>query len=286
MYKKSVICVVKAVKRIDQIYCRMESVGDVNKLYYLFSNTLGFPEAWPPKDRKTYYGGGVYTGNTWLKWTTPNLKSYPMTNKPARFSSIQAEPTEYNRSLKEIERRGLTHDADSVSTSEDSSRQEREWCRSSRITDTPFKEIGLSLCKYSPFAFTEHTSTPEAVDLHEHYSILRTRLDEVEGGPLGVRYVKEVELGVKNVGESMADWSVLLDPIKPIGEDTWKIGTGPTLRLTLDKENSIKSISVRVRSLRKARRFLKMNGLLGEERDGVVTLHRGEVNILDIRFVK
>jgi hypothetical protein len=36
---------VRAVKRIDQVYCQMESVGDVNKLYYLFANTLGFPEA-------------------------------------------------------------------------------------------------------------------------------------------------------------------------------------------------------------------------------------------------
>jgi hypothetical protein len=138
----------------------------------------------------------------------------------------------------------------------------------------------------SPFAFSEHTSTPEAVELHEHYRILRTRLDEVEGGPLGVKYVKEVELGVKNVGKSMADWRVLLDPVKPISEDTWKIGEGPTLRLTLDKENSIKSISVRVKSLRKARKFLKMNGLLGEEKEDMLALHRGRVNNLNIRFVK
>jgi hypothetical protein len=36
---------VKPVKRIDQIYCQVESIGDVNKLYYLFANTLGFLEA-------------------------------------------------------------------------------------------------------------------------------------------------------------------------------------------------------------------------------------------------
>jgi hypothetical protein len=278
--------VVKAVKRIDQIYCQVESIGDVNKLYYLFANTLGFPEAWPPTDKKTYYGGGVYTGNTWLKWTTPNIKSYPMTIKPARFNQIQAEPTEYNRSLKDIEKRGITHDADRISTSKDSSGIEREWCRSSRLTGTPFKEIDLGLCKYSPFAFSEYTSTPKAVDLQEHYSILRARLDEMDGGPLGVRYVREVELGVKDVVESMADWQVLLDPIKPISEDTWKIGTGPTLRLTPDKDYGIKSISVKVRSLRRAKKFLKMNGLLGEEKEGMLALNRGRVNNLDIRFVK
>jgi hypothetical protein len=228
----------------------------------------------------------VYTGNTWLKWTTLNIKSYTMTTKPARLDHIDAEPTEYNLSLKELEKRGITHDADRISTSMDSSGLEREWCRSSRLTGTPFKEIGLGLCKYSPFAFSEHTSTPQAVNLQEHYRILRARLDEVNGGPLGVRYVKEVELGVKNVGKSMADWQVLLDPIKPIGEDTWNIGSGPTLKLTPDKDNGIKSISVKVRSLSRAKKFLKMNSLLGEEKEGMFALNRGKVNNLDIRFVK
>lgn len=264
----------------------MESIGDVNKLYYLFSNTLGFPEAWPPTDKKTYYGGGVYTGNTWLKWTTPNIRSYPMTNKPARFNQIQAKPTEYSRSLKELEKRGFTHDADRISTSRDSSGLEREWCRSSRLTDTPFKEIDLGLCKYSPFAFSEYTSTPEAVDLHEHYRILRPRLDEVDGGPLGVKYVKEVELGVNNVKESMTAWQKLLDPIKPTEEDTWKVGTGPRLRLTSGKSYSVKSISIKVRSLRAAKRFLKMNSLLGEVNWASISLNPEKVNSLNIKFVR
>ena len=278
-------CVVKAVKRIDQIYCKMESVGDVNKLYYLFANTLGFPEAWPPTDKKSYYGGGVYTGNTWLKWISNNTKAYKMTDKPARFHILAAEPNGYERCLKELEKRRLSVKFDGVSTIPDSFGQEQEWARSSSLTVSPFKEIDLSLCKYMPLAFSALTTTPEAKDLDEHYSIMKGRLDGADGGPLGVRHVKEVELGVRDVEKSMAAWRSLIDPVKAVG-DVWKLGKGPALRLTPDKENSIKSISIRVKSLRKARSFLKANGLLGEEKEDQLSLNRGRVNNLDIRFVK
>jgi hypothetical protein len=276
--------VVAPVKRIDQIYCRMENVGDVNKLYYLFANTFGFPEAWPPTPKKYYYGGGVYTGNTWLKWITFNTKAYKMTDKPAKFSILSAEPNGYERCLKEFEKRGIRFKFDGIQTIADSSGLEQEWVRSSSLTESPFKEVDLSIGKYTSLAFPALTTTPEARDLDEHYSIMSKRLDAVDGGPLGVRYVKEVELGVKDEKGRIA-WQTLLSPIKQVG-NVWKVGKGPVLRLTPDKENSIKSISFKVMSLRRAKKFLKMNGLLGEEKENMASLNRSKINDLDIRFVK
>ena len=276
---------VKAVKRIDQIYCQMESVGDVNKLYYLFANTLGFPEAWPPTDKKSYYGGGVYTGNTWLKWTTFNTKTYQMTDKPAKFRSISLEPRGYEQCLKELEKRGIKMEYDGAATIADKSGREQEWARDSSFTGSPFKEVNLFVCKYTPVAFSALTTTPDAKNLEEHYEAMGKRLDAVYGGPLGVRYVKEVEVGVTNLVRGMAGWQALLNPIKPAGE-VWKVGNGPALRLTRGEESCIKSISVRIKSLRRAKKFLKMNGLLGEERGDTLSLRRDKVNGLDIRFVK
>jgi len=276
---------VKAVKRFDQIYCKMESVGDVNKLYYLFANTLGFPEAWPPTDKKSYYGGGVYTGNTWLKWTSSNTKRYEMTDKPARFHILTVEPNGYEHCLKELEKRGISVNFNGVQTIADSSGHEQEWVRSYSFMESPFKEIDLSLGKYTPLAFSALTTTPEARDLDEHYSIMKGRLDGADGGPLGVRYVKEVELGVNDVEGSRAAWQALLDPVKPV-KGVWRMGKGPALRLTPDKENSFKSISIRVKSLFKAKKFLEANGLLGEVSENTLSLNRGRVNDLDIRFVK
>jgi hypothetical protein len=276
---------VAPVKRIDQIYCRVESVGDVNKLYYLFSNTLGFPEAWPPTDKKEYYGGGVYTGNTWLKWVSYNTKAYKMTDKPAKFQMISLEPNGYERCIKELEKREIATKYDGNATVADSSGEEQEWGQSYDLIESPFKEVNLFICKYSPLAFSALTTTPEAKNLDEHYRIMRGRLNEVGGGPLGIRYVKEVELGVKGFIRDSREWQRLLDPIKPKGE-LWRIGKGPELRLTPEKNYSIKGISIRVKSLRVARKFLKLNGLLGEVNEGWVSLSRDRVNNLDLRFVK
>jgi len=274
----------KLVKRIDQIYCQVESVGDVNKLYYLFSNTLGFPEAWPPTDKKSYYGGGVYTGNTWLKWVSFNTKSYTMSDKPAKFRSISMEPNGYERCLKELEKRGIKIEFDGAATIADQSGQEQEWARDSSFTGSPFKEVNLWVGKYAPLAFSALTTTPDAKDLDEHYEIMRKRLDVVGGGPLGIRYVKEVEFGVKDE-KSRAAWQALLSPVNPV-EDVWKLGKGPALRLSHDKENRINSISIRVKSLRVAKKVLKMYGLLGEADESMVALDKKKVNNLDIRFVK
>jgi hypothetical protein len=274
------------IKRIDQIYCQVASVGDVNKLYYLFSNTLGLPETWPPINRKTYHGGGVYTGNTWLKWITFDTKAYMMTNHPAIFRSLSLMPTDYDKSLKILGNRGINTEYDGAATVPDETGEEKEWARSSSLTQKPYKDYNLFICRYTPIAFSALTTTPEALDLEGHYKIMRRRLDALDGGPLGVMYVKEVELGAEDPGESTVMWQALLDPIKPVGEACWKIGKGPMVRLTGDSVNRIRSLTFRVRSIRRARMTLKALGLLGEVRDNTLTINPDVVNGLEFRITK
>lgn len=276
---------VAIVKRVDQILCKMESVGDANKLHYLFSNILGLPEAWPPTDKKTYYGGGVYAGNTWLKWVTLNTKNHKMTNEPASFIQFGLEPNGYEHCLKQLEKRKMVVKDGGIQTTADSLGQEQEWCRTYSPADSPFKEVWLFMAKYTPYAFNLLTTTPEAKDVDEHRRIMEKRFNEVNGGLLGVRYLKEIELGVKDLKQDAREWQRLLDPIKPKG-GSWKIGKGPALKLTVDKDYSIKRISFKVKSLRVARKVLKMHGLLGDVDEGVVRLDKGRVNGLDIRFIK
>ena len=273
------------IKRIDQIYCQMESVGDANKLYYLFSNILGLPETWPPINRKTYHGGGVYTGNTWLKWITFNMKSYEMTRKPASYYMLAVEPNGYERCLRELEKRGISVKDMGFQTTPDASGVEKEWVRVSSLDESPFKEVNLGLAKYAPLAFSALTTTPEASTLDEHYRVMRGRLDAVDGGPLGVRYVKEVEVGVKD-NKSRAAWQALLDPVELVGKDCWKIGKGPMLRLTKSSDNRMKSLTFRVKSIRKARTVLKSLGLLGDVGDETVTINPEWVNGLEFRVSK
>ena len=263
----------------------MESTGDAHKLHYLFSNILGLPEAWPQTDKKFYYGGGVYAGNTWLKWITLNTKNHQMTDKPATIMQFGLEPNGYERCLKILEKRKIPYKEMDPQTTADPQGQEQEWLRNAWPSETPFKEIYLFMAKYTPYAFSTLTTTPEAKDIDEHRRIMEKRFKEVNGGVLGVRYIKEIELGVKDLKKDAREWQKVLDPIKPKG-DSWKIGKGPALRLTSDKNYSLKSISFKVKSLRVARKVLKTYGLLGDEGESVIRLDVGKVNGLDIRFVK
>lgn len=276
---------VAPVKRIDQIICGMESTGDAHKLHYLFSNILGLPEAWPPTDKKSYYGGGVYAGNTWLKWITLNTRKHQMTDKRATILQFGLEPNVYERCLKILEKRKIPFKKMEPQTAADPHGQEQEWLRNAWPSETPFKDIYLFMAKYTPYAFSFLTTTPEAKDVDEHRRIMEERFKMANGGILGVRYLNEIELGVKDLKQDAGEWQRLLDPIKP-REGSWKIGKGPALRLTADDCYSIKSISFKVKSLRVARKVLKTYGLLGDESEGMIKLDKAKINNLDVRFVK
>lgn len=272
------------VKRIQGIYGVVETAGDVNKLYYLFANTLGFPEDFAPAEHGPFRGGGVYIGNIWFKFVTFHPKNYLMSNTPGKLHILEMQPINYNRCIKEFDKRGISYKVD-IAKMPDESGQETEWGRDLMLQATPFKEILLDFSTYTPLAFRSFTSVPEAKDLDDHNRILKAKFDAVGGGLVGAKGVKEIELGVKDLRKDMATWQTLLDPLKPDG-DSWKIGRGPTLRFTASNDYSIKSLSIKVKSLRTAKKVLKMHDLLGDVNDDLILMNREKVNNLDIRFVK
>jgi hypothetical protein len=60
-------------------------------------------------------------------------------------------------------------------------------------------------------------------------------------------------------------WGKLLDEKTPPSGEALKTSHGPSLRLVRSGGDAIESIVVRVSNLARARRFLKENGLLGED---------------------
>jgi hypothetical protein len=272
------------VKRIQGIYGVVETAGDANKLHYLFANTLGLPEDFAPADHGSFRGGGVYMGNVWLKFLTFHPKSYLMSSKPGKLQILEMQPINYDRCIKEFDKRGISYKID-VSKMPDEAGKETEWGRDVLLQAPLFKEIMLDFSTFTHLAFRSFTSAPEAKDLDDHNRIMRARFDAAGGGLLGAKAVKEIELGVKDVKRDMRAWQTLLSPLEPDG-DSWRIGRSPTLRFTSSRDYSIRSVSIGVKSLRTAKKVLRMNGLLGEANENMVALDREKVNGLDIRFVK
>ena len=76
----------------------MCKASDTSTSYTTFSQTRSDPSRYGRPRREKHTTVYVYTWNTWLRWMTPNIKSYFMTfSKAIRFDSIEVVPTECAR---------------------------------------------------------------------------------------------------------------------------------------------------------------------------------------------
>jgi hypothetical protein len=113
----------------------------------------------------------------------------------------------------------------------------------------------------------------------------RDSLREADGGALGVERLCEVRVGVPEIEEAWRRWSRLFAPVEPAVPCCWPLGEGPALRLVPAAHAGIQTLVLQVRSLDRARRFLRARDLLGAERDGELTLDLPKTRGLDLRLV-
>jgi hypothetical protein len=102
---------------------------------------------------------------------------------------------------------------------------------------------------------------------------LQKRPEKIGGGPLGIEYVKELELRVKDKEKALQKWQNLLSPHLYSSDGSLAIGGGPRLCLVEADQDYIHSIKIKVKSLEKARKFLSTQGLLGKDKKFSVILN-------------
>ncbi len=102
---------------------------------------------------------------------------------------------------------------------------------------------------------------PGRVQEHQTHETLTLQLKEIQGGPLGLQYVSEIEVGYTDRRDLDA-WKALLAPHKQIGQDLWQLSDGPAIRLAKSQRKEIRHVVFRVNSLETAVRYLKRNNLL------------------------
>jgi hypothetical protein len=77
-----------------------------------------------------------------------------------------------------------------------------------------------------------------------------------DGGPLGIKSIKEIIIGTNNYKSSCKEWAAILDPHHEITQGYWQVGEGPAIRIIQSDKNSIESFVVAVESLQKAQKYL------------------------------
>jgi len=250
------------VRQIDHILIGSDQAEAV---FRLFSEKFGLPVAWPFESYKDFASGGVGFGNV-------NIEIVRSERHPSGLTGVALEPTSLSEVLSGLDAHRLKHNDPSPYFGKDSSGTKTLWWTTVGVTSLP-PAGSIFFCKYN-------------FDVDGRRVRLHADLQKHEGGPLGIEALNEVVIGVKDMAAAQHDWSVLLGPVPPGQEPLWQIGSGPAIRLVAGKEDGLVLLRVKVKSLERARAFLKAENMLGFDAEHEISLDSSHVAGADVRLVE
>lgn len=245
-----------AVKRIDHILLTPE---DPRGLYDFLTQELKLPTAWAFREYEGFASGGIFFGNVNLEALVMNQDNLSTPSKIAGMAFEPAEPTA--EVVEELKRRQIAHDEPRTYEFGPEQSKIKMW------TTTILKDFlpgsVVFICEYHPGLFN-----PPA-----WRNTLQKKLKEIKGGPLGIEYVKELELRVKDKEKALHKWQNLLSPHLFSLDGCFAVGDGPRLCMVESDKDYIHSIKIKVKSLDNAREFLSSRGLLGQDKKFSIILN-------------
>ncbi len=263
------------IRQVDHI---LVETGDPAYLYEFFAETLQLPVAWPIADYSGFTSGAVAAGNVnieVLRFADP--KGPSTGSRPeARFMGLALEPYRLSDCLPQLEARGIPYDTPQtyVSTLPDGS-QGTLWTNVA-LTRLSRPELSVFLCEYSS-AFL-------------HAEIRRNQLAGQlalrNGGPLGIKLVREIVIGTSNLGKYGDEWRKLLTPSRQSSEVLFRAGSGPAIRLAPASSDRIQRIVLEVDSLASAKEFLSEKHLLGAASAEEIAINPSGIQQLSIQLVE
>jgi hypothetical protein len=255
------------VRQIDHIRI---AASAARELFELLSVTLRLPVVWPMADYGGFASGGVAAGNVNLEIVKDTAAAEEAAK--SRWTGFALEPAPLETCLRELDARGIPHGAAAPF---------RKW-ELGKFPTTLWKTVSLPtvssdacevfLCEYA-----------------ENVAVRRQRLlkelESRDGGPLGIRSVREIVLGARDVARARAAWQKLLDPTEGTAAGVWPVGGGPAIRVVQADKDGIDGLVIEVKSL-PARLFLKSIELFGSDGPSEVTLGGSQLEGLHVTLVE
>lgn len=173
----------------------------------------------------------------------------------------------------ELGRRGVVHSEPDVSTCRDASGMEAVgW------TNTALSGAGLSdivfVCDYK--------DRKKVADKHQNGA---EELARARGGPLGVRGLKAIEVGVTDLKAARLEWLKLIDRPGQEQGDVFHFGAGPSVHLVNAGSPGIRGIVLQVDSLERARTFLAHRQMLGATTGDSIAIAPATIDGLTVTLV-
>lgn len=253
------------VRQIDHI---LMSSDEPEQLFRFFSEKLGLPVAWAFQSYGTFASGGVGLGNV-------NVELLHLDDRGSGIIGFAMEPGSVSELMAGLDARGLKHGSPRPFSQKDSSGKNRLlWTNVEMTSLPPAPASSVFFCKYNFF------------DVEARRTLQQRELQNRGGGPLGIESAKELAIGVRDIDAARRDWRLLLGPAITGQQDVWPVGAGPAIRLVGGAEDRIELLRIKVKSLERARAFLRAEGLLGDDTGREIALKRSRVAGIDIRIVE
>jgi hypothetical protein len=310
------------VKQLDHLIVR---VDNPRPLFELLSETLGLPIAWPMQSFPSFTSGGVTLGNLYLEiLSCAPAQDLSSRRQDARFAAIAFEAETVKGSIGELERRQIPHGpiVPYAQIEPDGSKTELyanvilgKLLGSNFWIDTMIMMSGLpgasamanpgagswltrwgvskvmsgNLVFLVRYAYENFVNLPHWSEFKHHdekRAADKEALQARQGGALGIKAVKEIVAGVKDFEGVEAVWRQFLAPVPEIAPGIWEIADGPRVHLVSSGENSIKTLVLKVSSLKRAETFLAGKGMLGALDNDCIRLAPEKIHGLDVHLVQ
>jgi hypothetical protein len=241
------------VKKIDHILLTPE---DPKGLYDFLTKELQLPPAWDYRSYGVFASGAGFAGNVNLEaalFEDENIKT------GSKITGIAFEPAAgTDKIILELDAAKIPHQEPRPFFQGSGENKQKAWTTVGLTGLLPGTIIFICEYHYPKKAFDEYKK------------MVQDALKKSQGGPAGIEYVSEILLLVKDKPGALKKWQKFLAPAKE-KNGCFKIGNGPAIRIVKSGKNCVRSIKFKVKSLEKARRFLKSKNLLGSDKNDTVS---------------
>lgn len=239
------------VKALDHLMIEAE---DPTVLYRLFVEGFGLPVAWEFGDYGELWSGGVCAGNLNLEFCRFKEKRF---GKPdtwagsdggARLGGLAFEPTmPISEAVGVLAERGVPF--------------------GSGIASENWTELEVKDLVEAPglIFLVEYQFDRDAWQLSHREAFAASG-----GGSLGLLGVQEIQVGARDVDEASPAWDRFLRDVPKADTAAWRLADGLDLRMVPWGKDEIASLTLRVKSVERAKAFLEEAGIPAlETLDGV-----------------
>lgn len=242
----------QAPRLIEQIDHILLVPDNPRALFDFFTQDLKLPVAWPFREYGSFASGGVFAGNVNLEAAVFSGSSV---NPQTKIVGIAFEPSGSTEEVvSELDRRRIAHLDPQPFEMGSEGNKIKLW------TNTVLKDMlpgsFVFICEYHIYRL--HSTDSSAVR-----NQLKEALIKIDGGPLGIEYVREVKIKVKERNKVLESWKRFLEPYEGFEDECFDLGKGPKIRLLEADVDCIDSLKIKVKSLEKAHSFLSSREMVG-----------------------